>query len=189
MSITFNTPIILSDVDAHGLELAGKLGLGQMQGIDALASAAAADAVDSDASEIVTGVEADLILVPGGKPRHWILKGQIDGRVALVCQRCLELTEVRVGREVSLAIVASELDEEHFDAAFPGMERWDHDEEQLVLADLIDEWMMLELPMVVAHEKIEDCGPLATALERPVEQAKTQTPFADLANMMTGKSD
>ena len=77
MGITFNTPIILSDVDAHGLKFAGKLGSGQIRGIDALAIAAAADAVDSDESQFETGAEAELILVPGGMRRgHDKLKGK-----------------------------------------------------------------------------------------------------------------
>ncbi|MEL7023699.1 MAG: DUF177 domain-containing protein [Pseudomonadota bacterium] len=189
MSITFRTEIVLADVDAHGLTLSGSLEAVDLPQISALVEVAKADAVGAtDGPESQVRVAADLKLAPARKPKHWQVSGDIRASIPLVCQRCLELTAVDVSRPVDLALVGSDVEDETVAAVSPDSERWDHDSEILVLADLIDEWILLELPMVVAHERVEQCGELARRLDRPATQTDTQTPFADLAGLMAGKT-
>ncbi|MEL7310668.1 MAG: DUF177 domain-containing protein [Pseudomonadota bacterium] len=189
MSITFRTEIVLADIDAHGLTLAGSVEPVDLPKISSLVDVARQDAVAGpDGAQFHVDVAADLKVTPMGKPRHWRVSGNIAGSIPLVCQRCLELTDVDVSGEIALALVASDVDDDALAAAVPDAERWDHDAETLVIGDLIDEWILLELPMVVAHERLEQCGELAKRLDGAAAQADTQTPFAGLAGLMANKT-
>lgn len=177
---------MLSDVDAHGLCVEGELAAADLAGVGELSAHARRDAVGE--SNAMPSASARLEIRPGSKPRHWLISGEIDATVPLVCQRCLEIAEVRVGGPVVLAVVDPELDEEALVAKLPDAERWDHEGDELTLAELIDEWILLGLPMVAMHENQQQCGALATAAERPAPETGTQKPFADLASLLQDKT-
>lgn len=152
----------------------------------ALAAQAEADAVGGDA--IAPALTAVLEFEPHEAPRFVGVTAHVTGQCALPCQRCLEL--VRVGVEIDTRLaVGDALDDEAIAALDEGYERWDHEGETLAVADLVEELVLLDLPLVVRHERREDCGTLAGQLPDAAASTGTQRPFAGLQGLLAGKDD
>ncbi|MCP5145696.1 MAG: DUF177 domain-containing protein [Gammaproteobacteria bacterium] len=112
--------------------------------------------------------------------RRW-LKGTISGRVRGICQRCLEDAEIPVQAQVDYACVKSEAQGREFEP--------DHDyllmtdEDKVPLLDLIEDEILLALPMIPRHSE-EDCAPANVAEAAPVVEETDRKPFADLADLL-----
>jgi uncharacterized protein len=84
-----------------------------------------------------------------------------DTSVQLQCQRCLEPFRHDVAERVELALA----DSESLPAAAPqGQEPLEIEEGRLSPAELIEDELILAMPLVPKHERIEDCGSLARNL-------------------------
>ena len=90
----------------------------------------------------------------------------------LECQRCLEPMKEIAHRKVSLVVMEDESMEEGAPAGF----------EPIVLegdrfqpAQAIEDELIVELPLVARHRRIEDCGILAQNLERLADGDEAQT--------------
>ncbi len=109
----------------------------------------------------------------------------LDARLRLVCQRCLGPWETRIRREVRLGFTRE-----------PGMaERIaEHGYEPVVLArselklgDLVEDELLLALPMIPKHER-EDCQPrLGGDKGHDDESPARENPFAVLAQLKEHK--
>jgi uncharacterized protein len=121
---------------------------------------------------------------------------RVTGVAVLACQRCLKACEFAVDETAQVAFVRDELDD-----VPDGYEPFVGLPEQLSLVALIEEQVLLALPLVPAHEagspecrsKVADAVPLAPAAARVAAQAdaaaaETQTPFANLRELL-GKND
>jgi uncharacterized protein len=111
-----------------------------------------------------------------------IVAVRVEGEVVLACQRCLRPCACAVDESASLAIVARDTDE-----VPGGYEPLLGDAERLSIAELVEEQVLLGLPLVPMHETAAECGAVATALaavedEPAVEE--TQTPFANLRELL-----
>ena len=111
----------------------------------------------------------------------------VEGEVFLVCQRCLRPCACEVDESASLAVVARDTDE-----VPGGYEPLLGDAEQLSLAEVIEEQVLLGLPLVPMHDTAADCGAVATALDAAEDEPavdETQRPFANLRELLEkGKS-
>jgi uncharacterized protein len=107
---------------------------------------------------------------------------QVDGEVFLPCQRCLRPCECGVDESALLAVVARDTDE-----VPGGYEPLLGDPERLSLTELIEEQVLLGLPLVPMHATAAECGAAATAIEAasgdPVVDEK-QRPFANLRQLL-----
>ena len=107
---------------------------------------------------------------------------RVEGDVVLACQRCLKPCACAVDETASLAVVASDTDE-----VPGGYEPLLGDAERLSVVEVIEEQVLLGLPLVPLHETAAECGAVATALaavedEPAVEE--TQRPFANLRELL-----
>jgi uncharacterized metal-binding protein YceD (DUF177 family) len=147
-------------------------------------------------------VEADLLaLDPAKLPLNWrnsvvagkltfglssandglpVLEGQVAVTLDAVCQRCLG--PFRLPLEAQLRMVFS--DDERSDDDCDGYEVWELAEETLRPLDLVEEALIMAMPLSAMHTDSVDCS--RREMKTEVVQ-KTTTPFADLKAQMAGK--
>ena len=106
---------------------------------------------------------------------------QLEGRVATtvdaVCQRCLEPVELELSADLKLLFGgdATQAEDES------GFEVWELDEETVRPLDIVDEALVMAVPLTVLHEDDETC----TAPDEVVEEGRdTIRPFAALKAQM-----
>lgn len=119
-------------------------------------------------------------VVPGAitsSGRGAFLDLAVSGVLKLACQRCLEALEWPVEVDVRILMVPEseplpdeELEVEDFDAIPVGRE--------LNLAELIEDELLLNLPLAPMHDQC--------ALPGPSENGEKQSPFAALAQLKRG---
>ncbi len=125
------------------------------------------------------------VLLQFGKDQQGsnLVRGHLSTRVNMVCQRCMKPMSVNVDTNVSLAIVASE---ERAMQLPEGLEALIVEEEPMALARMIEDELMLALPIVTLHEN-RDCEPVLKKLQEEtnvIEQAeKKVNPFAVLSGL------
>ncbi len=109
------------------------------------------------------------------------LTGSASARLTAVCQRCLEPFELPV--EVDLRYVLPAAGEQS--DGLEGYEAWEMTGELLRPLDLVEEALIMALPLSAAHPSPELCGPLAGRLEAsPTGAGETVRPFAGLKAQM-----
>lgn len=111
---------------------------------------------------------------------------EVRGSVQLTCQRCLGPMRQSVDGDAHIALVASEAEAERVP---PELEPVRAPEGRIRLRDLVDEEVLLALPIVPLHESSEECGQQAPSASsaREVETADeggVQRPFADLGKLL-----
>ena len=109
------------------------------------------------------------------------LEGQISARIDAVCQRCLEPFELSLNAQLKLLL----LEPQGEVTAFEEYEIWETAENTVRPLDIVDEALIMAMPLSPAHEDSTMCGPLAEIL--PAEESKMVRPFADLKSQMSKK--
>ncbi|ALP53366.1 hypothetical protein Tel_09490 [Candidatus Tenderia electrophaga] len=109
-------------------------------------------------------------------------KGHLSAQVERVCQRCLQTVTERIESDVALGFVASD---EQARKLAPDYEPCMVGSEPIQLADLVEDELILALPIVALHE--DACEPFLERLHSEAEQSdRTQdkpNPFAVLAEL------
>lgn len=138
----------------------------------------AADAPPAGDGQVAWQARGELRQVSGGAPETW-LHLRAGTAVRMVCQRCLQpleqpLSVARSFRFVGDESLAERLDEDSEDdvLALPPRGRLD-------LTVLVEDELILALPLVPRHETCPD--PLPLPAEEAVEEAPRENPFAALA--------
>lgn len=113
------------------------------------------------------------------------VNGQVEARLPLTCQRCLDVVLVKVQARFQLALVEG-LDEaarlpEAYEPLLP-------EEDRVRIRDLVEDELILSLPQVARHERGACAGPLGNELEPEPGQALGEdeargNPFAALADL------
>lgn len=107
-----------------------------------------------------------------------LVSGRIDAELPLRCQRCLGIVLVPVCEEFEVAVVASERDAEGLDDAFVAPEM------QLALHALLEEELLLGLPVVARHTDESECVARDRHFGPPGEpKPERENPFAVLAEL------
>jgi uncharacterized metal-binding protein YceD (DUF177 family) len=104
-----------------------------------------------------------------------MLEGTVQASIDAVCQRCLEPCRVALAQAMRLLLLKGE-------TAGPGdsaFEVWELEEETLCPLDIVQELLIMALPMAAMHTSIETCGPLAVQVGT-IPGEDTARPFADL---------
>jgi len=154
----------------------------------------------SDFPRLRKVVEADLASVTGAEiPQKWrdapidirlafgwadvrrqipALEGHISARINAVCQRCLEPCEISLNAQLKLMLLIPGGDA----AAFEEYEIWETAEDTVRPLDIVDEALIMAMPLSAAHDDSAMCGPLAKKLL--AEEPGKVRPFADLKSQM-----
>ena len=128
------------------------------------------------------GTQLDARLEFGTFEGRTTITVQVEGAVYLACQRCLKPCACVVDENAQLAVVASDADE-----VPGGYEPLLGDAERLSLVEVIEEQVLLGLPLVPLHESAAECGAVAAALEAVEDEPaveETQRPFANLRELL-----
>jgi uncharacterized protein len=110
------------------------------------------------------------------------ISARVEGEVVLACQRCLHPCTCTVEESAALAVVARDTDD-----VPGGYEPLLGDAERLSVVDLIEEQVLLGLPLVPMHATAALCGaaapaPIAAGTEPAVDDR--QRPFANLRELL-----
>jgi uncharacterized protein len=121
--------------------------------------------------------------------------GRVTANLRLICQRCLAPVETPVDDEFHVVLVSSEneMDQlpEQQDAVIANVT-------QLELGWLLEEQLLLAMPLVPLHAKLTECAQGASSveandlIERDAPQSAasldTQRPFADLRELLNQRA-
>lgn len=113
---------------------------------------------------------------------------EVSGSVQLVCQRCLAPMRQPVDGSASIALVASEAEA---DRVPPEFEPVRAPEGRIRVRDLVEEEVLLSMPIVPLHEDPAECAPaaqVAIVAGEPAEGAESmQKPFERLGELLKRK--
>lgn len=111
------------------------------------------------------------------------LRGRAQAQLAVTCQRCLEPMPLEVDTRFAFGLVASEAAAERLGEGYEPLLVGD---EPLRLSDLVEDELILALPIVALHDK-QDCPAAerleAAAPESEVQQDADSNPFAVLEQL------
>lgn len=115
------------------------------------------------------------------------VKGQVLAQMDITCERCLEPMPFSLECPVNAAVV---WDEDQVTNLSSELEPWIGENERINAHKLLEDELLLALPIMPAHEQ-EDCKGLASFSTQPVQEATSdrQKPFADLASLIKTNDD
>lgn len=111
---------------------------------------------------------------------------QVQADVVLTCQRCMGPLQFRIDSEGRAALVATPAEADRVPETLETVYAADH---RISLRDLVEEELLLALPLVPRHEDEYDCaGPEAVVQEtaQPAGEAPEEAhrPFGQLADLL-----
>lgn len=116
----------------------------------------------------------------------------MQGVACLVCQRCLEPMQWPVGSTARVALIAAESEADRVPQEFETVLA---PENRIRVQDLVEEELLLSLPLVALHADASECagrdassGPSEVANQEPAAaeaaERKTQRPFERLGELL-----
>lgn len=111
--------------------------------------------------------------------------GRATVNVPVVCQRCLEPFGMTLTAEIRYVLLASgEAVGESSE-----IEVWELEASSFRPFDLVEEALLMALPVSALHPNADDCGPLAERIAPGTASDREGTrPFADLRSRMSGEN-
>lgn len=109
------------------------------------------------------------------------LTGRVSARLPAVCQRCLEPLTLSLVQEFRLLLAGPD-GPTAFERGGEEFEAWELDEPVVRPADIVEEVLLMAMPLAAMHADSADCGPLAGRLGE--DAGETLRPFADLRARM-----
>lgn len=114
-------------------------------------------------------------------------RGHLSTTVQLICQRCMKPIALPIETGVSLGFVTN--DDQAGNLA-QGFEPYIVDDEIVTLADIVEDELILALPIVAMHEE-QGCEPVLEQLQTEAEQIEQTedkpNPFAVLSDLKLKK--
>lgn len=110
----------------------------------------------------------------------------LAGRATLQCQRCMQPMELAVESTTEVALILAEADvSEVPDELEPVLAR----DGRISAGELVEEELLLALPIVPLHEEPGECAvpPAAPLLAQEAPEHVTQRPFAGLGDLLRDK--
>jgi len=107
--------------------------------------------------------------------------GQAIAQMTAVCQRCLEAFEMPVETAFNVLFRESDKDSGQY-ADLADTELWELEDEMVRPVDIVEESLVMALPLAPMHESMELCGPLAKSFAE--DETDVVRPFADLRSQM-----
>ena len=111
-----------------------------------------------------------------------VIKGHIKAELQMICNRCLESTDVTIDSTLEVVLVSSDEQAERLQEKF---DIWLVEDQKLFLQDFIEDEILLALPIVISHE---DCVPAKELIEalpgdEDIEEQQKENPFAALKDL------
>ena len=103
------------------------------------------------------------------------IRGHLEGHLPMTCERCLQPMELTVDQDFELLIDAREEDDES------GLEVIRSDDGWLDLYALVEEELMLGLPLIRRHDDVECNTYWKPSVDQDEAETETDNPFAALA--------
>jgi uncharacterized metal-binding protein YceD (DUF177 family) len=158
-----------------------------------------------DFRRLVEVIEADLESVSERlQPREWrsapvdirlgfnwadarqeipLVEGEISTDIAAVCQRCLEPFDLPLRTTLKMLLLkAADATTERGE-----IEIWEVEGDAIRPLDIVEEALIMALPLSVMHRSRDECGPLADTMAD--EKTETVRPFEDLRARMNEADD
>jgi uncharacterized protein len=110
---------------------------------------------------------------------------EVSGAVELVCQRCLRSMPWKIDGSALVALIANE---SQVDRVPEQLEPMLAPGGKVSLRDLVEEEVMLSLPIVALHEEAIACNPLVAVAEDD-EDRNVQRPFEQLGELLKRSSE
>lgn len=169
------TQLLPGRVDAlklcqQGAKISGVLPLGRLKRLSDQLYAADGD------------VKADLVFGVDDQSRKTI-GGNLEVVLPVICQRCLDRLDIAVKPEISLALVWNDDQASHLPRSLDPILM---DGEDLDLLEIVEEELLLALPLVAIHDD-GLCQPPASLIEENIDSEvvveKKENPFQVLATL------
>lgn len=112
------------------------------------------------------------------------ITGRLQTGIALICQRCLGPLQWPLDIAVSLALVRNETMADRLPEQYEPLLIADG---LISVADLVEDELLLALPLIPQHDQIRKCeihADQALAASEPVPNAGQSQPFASLASLL-----
>ena len=164
---------------------------GVIEDFDRLADVVAADLGTLAAAEVPAGWRK--LPVSGrlafsaihGDGRAARLSGELAASLVSVCQRCLQAFEWQLATAIDVVLVAAG----EAGARDDGLDVWELDGSDARPAEIVDEALVMAMPLSVRHDKLDDCVDLRSGDQPEISPDETgrrmTTPFAGLAEQMS----
>jgi len=111
---------------------------------------------------------------------------EVSGAVELVCQRCLRSMPWKIDGSALVALIANE---SQVDRVPEQLEPMLAPGGKVSLRDLVEEEVMLNLPIVALHEEAIACNPLVAVAEDDEDRSNVQRPFEQLGELLKRSSE
>ena len=112
-----------------------------------------------------------------------MVKGTIEGEIVQLCQRCMSDATVAIHSEFQLILVSPDLVE---DASEEGHEIFEYSGQSITMATLIEDEVILSMPIVAKHAELKDCDTTVKQLMHEFDEVPTdekENPFAKLKDL------
>jgi len=109
------------------------------------------------------------------------IDGRASAQLPAVCQRCLKAFELSLDTSVNMLVVTAAES-----ADVKRHEVWELEDEALRLIDVVEEALVMAMPLAPTHATGESC--IALTIENTESGSETARPFADLRSQM-GKTN
>jgi len=111
-----------------------------------------------------------------------MIKGQIKAELQMLCNRCLDATELVIDTTLEVVLVSSDAQAERLQEGF---DIWLVEDQKLFLQDFIEDEILLAMPIVISHDECEPAKKLIEALPEDVnmEEQQEENPFAVLKDL------
>lgn len=107
---------------------------------------------------------------------------EVRARLPLTCQRCLGLMHLPIDTTTRVALVANGQEADEVPAEIEAVIAEDN---RITVLDLVEEELLLGVPVVPLHADRAECEPAAGQVQsRQVEDEVVQKPFADLGELL-----
>lgn len=113
------------------------------------------------------------------------VSGRASAQIPMVCQRCLEVFGLSLDASLKMLLVRPNVQYAEL-AGFADYEVWETEEKALRPFDIVEESLVMAMPLAPRHESEVSCGALAAEIAE--SGLKMAHPFADLRSQME-KSD
>ena len=111
-----------------------------------------------------------------------LLTGHLTASIAALCQRCLEPCAIAIETELKMLLLQELQTAKAAKAGFSDFEVWELNEDTIRPLDLVEEALIMALPLSPVHTSRDMCGLLADNVVQ--DKSDTVRPFADLKSQM-----
>ena len=111
-----------------------------------------------------------------------VVKGHIKAELQMVCNRCLDATDLTIDSKIEVVLVSND---EQAERLQEGFDIWLVEDQKLFLRDFIEDEILLAMPIVISHEDCKPARELIEALpgEENTEEQQQKNPFAALKDL------